>query len=81
MNFRCDILQAVKDHTGETYEQIAARTGISATTLCDVFMERVDPRVSTVKAVFKAMRVDPALALKDNISKTEFRRAVDSAAR
>lgn len=81
MNFRSDILQAVKDETGETYEQISARTGISATTLCDVIMERVDPRLSTYKAVCKAMRVDPALALKDNISKTEFRRAVVSAAR
>jgi transcriptional regulator with XRE-family HTH domain len=81
MNFRSDILQAVRDETGETYEQIASRTGIAATTLCDVINERVDPRVSTVKAVFRAMRVDPKYAMNFNISKTEFRRAVVDAAR
>lgn len=81
MNFRNDLLQAVKNETGETYEEIAARCGVASTTLCDVFKGVVDPRASTLKTIFEGMKLDPKNAMNFNLSKTEFRRAVANAAR
>lgn len=82
MNYRYDLLnwrRAKLDNP--PYEDLAERSGISSTTLCDAFRGVIDPRASTLKAIFEAMDLDPKYAMDFRLKENQFRRAVVVTAR
>jgi predicted transcriptional regulator len=76
MDYRHDLLRWRRAETGETFQELADRSGVSSTTICDAFRGVLDPRASTIKAIFKATGLDPKFALDFSLRKSEFRRAV-----
>ena len=76
MNYRHDLLRWRVQDLDKTYEELAKRHPVSSTSICDLARGEVDPRASTIKAVFKAMGLDPKYAMDFTLRKSDFRRAV-----
>ena len=58
-------LQQRMHHKGLCYAQLAARSGLHATTISDIIKHQRDVRLSTFIALCKAVDADPARVLKE----------------
>jgi transcriptional regulator with XRE-family HTH domain len=81
MDYRHDFLREKQDVTGDTYERISERAGLSKNTVYLVIQGKTNPTASTLRATFQAVGVDPKYAFDFKLRRSDFRRAVVEAAR
>ena len=75
-NYRYDLLQARRKETGDSYGVIAKRARLSKNAVVNVIKGETDPTASTIRAVCRAMDLDPKYAFDFNLVKDEFHCAV-----
>lgn len=75
------LLQWRKETTGQSYESIAYRAGLSLNATWKTINGKVDPSASTLLKLFTAMGLDRKEALNPDLKKSQFRRAVVVTAR
>lgn len=73
---RCDLLQWRRKEEKLGYEQIAERAKVSVNAAWKTVGGKGDPSASTMKAVYKAMGLDPKFALDDRLEEIDFHLAV-----
>lgn len=79
--YQVELLQWRKEQTGDSYESIAGRAGLSLSATWKIILGKTDPSASTLTKIFRAMDLDPKHALNRDLKKSQFRRAVVGAAR
>lgn len=82
MHVNLELLRWQRKRMGNpTYEELAELTGLSSTTLCDMFRGVLDPRASTIQTVFHGLGLNPKYAFDFELKEKQFRRAVVVTAR
>ena len=81
MEYRYDLLEWRREKTGESYNLIADRCGLSKSTVWLIIGGRTNPTASNINGVFKAMGLDPKFAFDFKLTEKGFRRAVVVTAR
>lgn len=80
MEYRHDLAEWRRKKTGESYDTLAERCGLSKSTIWQFVEGKANPTASSITGIFKALGLNPKFALDFEIEEHQFRRAVVSKA-
>lgn len=81
MDYRYDLLEWRRGKTGDSYDAIADRCGLSKNTVWLIVGGKTNPTASSINMIFSAMGLNSKYALDPDLKPSQFWRAVVETAR